>query len=65
MGSSHDDWKKAEAVAKIIARCPSQVTSLMDYYNVVCPQVSVYCIHDYNTSSKRLCDMSTPKVCTE
>ena len=41
MGSRHDDWKKAEAVAKIIARCPSQVTSLMDYYSVVCPQVCV------------------------
>ena len=44
MGSSQDDWKKAEAVAKIIARCPSQVTSLMEYYSVVCPQVCTPCM---------------------
>ena len=44
MGSSQDDWKKAEAVAKIIARCPSQVTSLMEYYSVVCPQVCM-CVY--------------------
>ena len=33
------DWRKAQAVAHIIASCPSQASSVDDYYQRVCPQV--------------------------
>ena len=33
------DWRKCDAVAKILASCPQQCLSLEDYYRVVCPQV--------------------------
>ena len=39
VGDSQRNWKKAEGVAKIVARCPLQATSLVEYYNIVCPQV--------------------------
>ncbi|NXB77295.1 TNG6 protein, partial [Donacobius atricapilla] len=33
------DWKKCDAVGKILAACPQQCLSLEDYYRQVCPQV--------------------------
>lgn len=33
------DWRKCDAVAKILASCPQQCLSLEDYYKHVCPQV--------------------------
>ncbi|NXA07676.1 TNG6 protein, partial [Sapayoa aenigma] len=33
------DWKKCDAVAKILASCPQQCLSLEDYYRQVCPQI--------------------------
>ena len=33
------DWRKAQAVAHIIASCPAQASSVDDYYLRVCPQV--------------------------
>ncbi|XP_033929054.1 transport and Golgi organization protein 6 homolog isoform X1 [Melopsittacus undulatus] len=33
------DWRKCDAVAKILASCPQQCPSLEEYYRLVCPQV--------------------------
>ncbi|XP_064375930.1 transport and Golgi organization protein 6 homolog isoform X2 [Dromaius novaehollandiae] len=33
------DWRKCDAVAKILAACPQQCLSLEDYYKLVCPQI--------------------------
>ncbi|XP_051485561.1 transport and Golgi organization protein 6 homolog isoform X2 [Apus apus] len=33
------DWRKCDAVAKILASCPQQCLSLKDYYCLVCPQI--------------------------
>ncbi|XP_075289446.1 LOW QUALITY PROTEIN: transport and Golgi organization protein 6 homolog [Opisthocomus hoazin] len=33
------DWRKCDAVAKILAACPQQCLSLEDYYGLVCPQI--------------------------
>ncbi|NXY52263.1 TNG6 protein, partial [Ceuthmochares aereus] len=33
------DWRKCDAVAKVLASCPQQCLSLEDYYGLVCPQV--------------------------
>ncbi|NXM67207.1 TNG6 protein, partial [Serilophus lunatus] len=33
------DWKKCDAVAKILASCPQQCLSLEDYYRQVSPQI--------------------------
>ncbi|KAM9509188.1 transport and Golgi organization protein 6 homolog isoform 1-T1 [Guaruba guarouba] len=33
------DWRKCDAVAKILASCPQQCRSLQEYYRLVCPQV--------------------------
>ncbi|NXF34837.1 TNG6 protein, partial [Nyctibius bracteatus] len=33
------DWRKCDAVAKILASCPQQCLSLEGYYRLVCPQV--------------------------
>ncbi|NXR39306.1 TNG6 protein, partial [Zosterops hypoxanthus] len=33
------DWKKCDAVGKILAACPQQCLSLEDYYRQVCPQI--------------------------
>ncbi|KFQ52173.1 Transport and Golgi organization protein 6, partial [Nestor notabilis] len=33
------DWRKCDAVAKILASCPQQCHSLQEYYSLVCPQV--------------------------
>ncbi|KAM9182767.1 LOW QUALITY PROTEIN: transport and Golgi organization protein 6 homolog [Mergus octosetaceus] len=33
------DWRKCDAVAKILASCPQQCLSLEDYYKRVCPQI--------------------------
>ncbi|OXB78378.1 UNVERIFIED_CONTAM: hypothetical protein H355_009149, partial [Colinus virginianus] len=33
------DWRKCDAVAKILASCPQQCLSLEDYYKHVCPQI--------------------------
>ena len=35
----HGDWRRAQAVAHIIASCPSQAGSVESYYSTVCPQV--------------------------
>ena len=35
----HGDWKRVQAVAQIISRCPSQVPSLSHYYSTIGPQV--------------------------
>ena len=35
----HGDWKRVQAVAQIISRCPSQVPSLSHYYSIIGPQV--------------------------
>lgn len=33
------DWRKCDAVAKILAACPQQSLSAESYYSQVCPQV--------------------------
>ncbi|NXM39800.1 TNG6 protein, partial [Gymnorhina tibicen] len=33
------DWRKCDAVGKILAACPQQCLSLEDYYSQVCPQI--------------------------
>ncbi|KAK2560130.1 Transport and Golgi organization protein 6-like protein [Acropora cervicornis] len=33
------DWQRCDAVAKVIAKCPSQATSVEDYYKMLSPQV--------------------------
>ncbi|CAM9429915.1 unnamed protein product [Bubo scandiacus] len=33
------DWRKCDAVAKILASCPQQCLSPEDYYSLVCPQI--------------------------
>ncbi|KAG7468448.1 hypothetical protein MATL_G00142980 [Megalops atlanticus] len=33
------DWRKCDAVARILAACPQQSLSAEDYYSQVCPQV--------------------------
>ncbi|XP_053127528.1 transport and Golgi organization protein 6 homolog [Hemicordylus capensis] len=33
------DWRKCDAVARILSSCPQQSLSLEDYYREVCPQV--------------------------
>ncbi|NXM56433.1 TNG6 protein, partial [Illadopsis cleaveri] len=33
------DWRKCDAVGKILAACPQQCLSLEDYYKQVCPQI--------------------------
>uniref|UniRef100_A0A8B9IVD5 Transport and golgi organization 6 homolog n=1 Tax=Amazona collaria TaxID=241587 RepID=A0A8B9IVD5_9PSIT len=33
------DWRKCDAVAKILASCPQQCRSLQEYYRLVCPQI--------------------------
>ncbi|XP_025940620.1 transport and Golgi organization protein 6 homolog [Apteryx rowi] len=33
------DWRKCDAVAKVLAACPQQCLSLEDYYKLVCPQI--------------------------
>ncbi|NXU48981.1 TNG6 protein, partial [Turnix velox] len=33
------DWRKCDAVAKVLAACPQQCLSLEDYYGLVCPQI--------------------------
>ncbi|XP_061863206.1 transport and Golgi organization protein 6 homolog isoform X2 [Colius striatus] len=33
------DWRKCDAVAKILASCPQQSLSPQDYYGLVCPQI--------------------------
>ncbi|NWI94293.1 TNG6 protein, partial [Pitta sordida] len=33
------DWRKCDAVAKILTSCPQQCLSLEDYYRQVCPQI--------------------------
>ncbi|NXW70442.1 TNG6 protein, partial [Hirundo rustica] len=41
------DWKKCDAVGKILAACPQQCLSLEDYYRQVCPQIlDLLHIHD-------------------
>ncbi|XP_056622852.1 transport and Golgi organization protein 6 homolog isoform X2 [Triplophysa dalaica] len=38
-GGGDSDWKKCDAVAKILAACPQQSLSAESYYSQVCPQV--------------------------
>ncbi|XP_033898912.3 transport and Golgi organization protein 6 homolog isoform X3 [Acipenser ruthenus] len=33
------DWRKCDSIARILASCPQQSLSLVDYYRRVCPQV--------------------------
>ncbi|XP_053555388.1 transport and Golgi organization protein 6 homolog [Bombina bombina] len=33
------NWKKCEAVARVLASCPQQSLSVEDYYQKVCPQI--------------------------
>ncbi|NXQ72431.1 TNG6 protein, partial [Quiscalus mexicanus] len=33
------DWRKCDAVGKILAACPQQCLSLEEYYRQVCPQI--------------------------
>ncbi|MBN3276573.1 TNG6 protein, partial [Polyodon spathula] len=33
------DWRKCDSIARILASCPQQSISLVDYYRRVCPQV--------------------------
>ena len=41
-GNADSDWKKCEAIAKIIAHCPRHV-KLEVYYAMIGPQVSISC----------------------
>ena len=36
------NWKKCQAMARIIGTCPAQVASVEEYYSSVCPQVSSF-----------------------
>ena len=36
----HGDWKRVQAVARIISSCPSQAASLSHYYSTISPQVT-------------------------
>ncbi|XP_043072682.1 transport and Golgi organization protein 6 homolog [Puntigrus tetrazona] len=38
-GGGDSDWRKCDAVAKILAACPQQSLSAEGYYSQVCPQV--------------------------
>ncbi|KAG9273144.1 hypothetical protein AMEX_G12243 [Astyanax mexicanus] len=38
-GGGDSDWRKCDAVAKIVATCPQQSLSAESYYSQVCPQV--------------------------
>ncbi|XP_030646523.1 transport and Golgi organization protein 6 homolog [Chanos chanos] len=38
-GGGDSDWRKCDAVAKILAVCPQQSLSVENYYSRVCPQV--------------------------
>ncbi|KAL7878718.1 hypothetical protein AOLI_G00096920 [Acnodon oligacanthus] len=38
-GGGDSDWRKCDAVAKILATCPQQSLSAESYYRNVCPQV--------------------------
>uniref|UniRef100_A0AAR2KNG3 Transport and golgi organization 6 homolog (Drosophila) n=1 Tax=Pygocentrus nattereri TaxID=42514 RepID=A0AAR2KNG3_PYGNA len=38
-GGGDSDWRKCDAVAKILATCPQQSLSAESYYRQVCPQV--------------------------
>lgn len=35
------DWRKCDAVAKILVTCPQQSLSAESYYSQVCPQVKI------------------------
>ena len=35
----HGDWRKAQAVARILSSCPSQASSVAQYYSTIAPQV--------------------------
>ena len=37
---SSSDWKKCQAVARIIASCPSGASTVEEYYSLICPQVN-------------------------
>ena len=37
---SSNDWKKCQAVARIIASCPSGASTVEEYYSLICPQVN-------------------------
>ncbi|XP_062860250.1 transport and Golgi organization protein 6 homolog [Trichomycterus rosablanca] len=38
-GGGDSDWRKCDAVAKILSTCPQQSLSAENYYSQVCPQV--------------------------
>ncbi|KAG8537128.1 hypothetical protein GDO81_025027, partial [Engystomops pustulosus] len=33
------NWKKCDAIAKVLASCPQQSTTVEEYYRTVCPQI--------------------------
>ncbi|XP_056413222.1 transport and Golgi organization protein 6 homolog [Hyla sarda] len=33
------NWKKCDAIAKVLASCPQQSVSVEEYYRIVCPQI--------------------------
>ena len=35
------DWKKIQAVARVISHTPFQATSLSHYYSIIAPQVRI------------------------
>ncbi|XP_075045192.1 transport and Golgi organization protein 6 homolog [Mixophyes fleayi] len=46
------NWKKCEAVAKILASCPQQSLTVEEYYQKVCPQI-LDLLHIQNTLTAR------------
>ncbi|NWV34183.1 TNG6 protein, partial [Grantiella picta] len=46
------DWKKCDAVGKILAACPQQCLSLEDYYRQVCPQI-LHLLHIQDKAAAR------------
>ncbi|XP_068116227.1 transport and Golgi organization protein 6 homolog isoform X2 [Hyperolius riggenbachi] len=46
------NWKKCDAVAKILASCPQQSLSVDEYYQKVCPQI-LDLLHIQNTLTAR------------
>uniref|UniRef100_A0A3Q2ZLE9 Transport and golgi organization 6 homolog (Drosophila) n=1 Tax=Kryptolebias marmoratus TaxID=37003 RepID=A0A3Q2ZLE9_KRYMA len=38
-GGGDSDWRKCDAVARILSACPQQSASAEDYFKLVCPQV--------------------------
>ena len=44
------DWRKCDAIAQIIANCPTNMKSTEEYYRVISPQVCFFNMRVENTN---------------